>query len=230
MMFRKVEQPLRGRPHTRESKDANGQPSFTIRAFELTPLRAKVADGINAALLLMMIFVAVCWVIDRFHAPLAGTASRLVFLAAVYLVMAALVRLALHRFTRIDMSTTAIAVRRLLGWQRFDRNIEHSFALLFHDAARQEQKDNEFDVRKASAKGEVIRKVDYYGESFHVVMVYAGQRRDLLTVYGQKEASAIVARLQYCDRCLNEAMRMGGGIHQRPEDEWNDVPGGLQED
>lgn len=64
-------------------------------------------------------------------------------------------------------------------------------------------------------------------ESLHLVLVYAGNRVDQATIYGRSEAAAIVARLQYCDRCLDKALAIGGGIPNRPEDEWNDAPGGL---
>lgn len=228
-MFGKVELPLEGSPRAVVRNDANGHPRFRVMPFALTPLRAKLADGIAALALLGLLFVAIAWVIDRLDAPLGGTASRLAFLVVIYVVVAGVVRLALQKPSWIEMSTEAITVRRLFGSQRFDRNIEHSFALLMHDKAHDEQRRNEFAERKASAKGSVIQMEEYYAKSFHVVLVYAGQRRDLLTVYGQKDAASIVARLQYCDRCLNEAMRMGGGIHERPEDEWNDVPGGLPE-
>ena len=74
--------------------------------------------------------------------------------------------------------------------------------------------------------GHVVNPPVYYGDSLHVVLVYAGHRQDLLTVYGQSEANAIVARLQYCDRCLDKALSMGG-MAKDAADEWNDAPGGI---
>ena len=61
-----------------------------------------------------------------------------------------------------------------------------------------------------------------------MILIYAGQRVDLLSVFGAKEAAAIVTRLQYCDRLLNEAIAMSGGISKRPEDDWAEAPGGMR--
>ena len=150
----------------------------------------------------------------------------LFFLAGCGLIRGS-VRAALRTKTQILMTTTTIRVRRWLVWRDYNRLYEHRFALHVHDHAEEEGRDLDYEARQASVKGNVIRQTPYYSASFHVVLVYAGHRADLLTVYGQKEAAAIVARLQYCDRSLNEAIAMSGGISKRPEDDWNQTPGGL---
>lgn len=91
---------------------------------------------------------------------------------------------------------------------------------------REEQQRHELRSRQASAKGKVIQKKAYYGQSFHIVLEYAGHRRDLLTVYGHKETVAILRRLQYCDQRLNEAINIGSG-GQTPGQDWKETPGGL---
>lgn len=118
-------------------------------------------------------------------------------------------------------------MRSARGWVHYSRLLEHRFALYPHDWTSWEQRDIDYETRRAAADGHVVNPTVYYGESLHLVLVYAGHRVDLTTVWGQSEAAAIVARLQYCDRCLDKALEMGGGAPKRPEDEWNDAPGGI---
>lgn len=217
--------PLSGRPRTREYCGPNGELQFEIRARELTPLRARIADGVKALFDGVATVYGVVWVVTE---PI--TVELLTQLGILWLTLRTVAWVAkqlLKKRTRIRMVPGAISVRRWYGWRHHDRNIEHRFALQFHDRAQEEQQQHDFETREESARGQIIRKIAYYGESFHVVLVHAGHRIDLLTVYGRQESTAIVARLQYCDRRLNEAVNMGGGINQHPEDEWDDSPGGL---
>lgn len=106
--------------------------------------------------------------------------------------------------------------RWLFFWRHYSRLLEHRFALQIHDRADEEVRDYDYTAREEAAKGNLIKQQPYYGQSFHVVLVYAGRRADLLTVFGQKDAVAIVARLQYCDRRINQAINMAGGVNHAP--------------
>lgn len=228
-MHTRFKNPLSGKPYTVESKDRKGLPKFTITPHELTPLRAKLADSANAVLAAAL---TISCIASQIYHPNPGWGNAIhaaVMYVITYYILAWLVRGIFHRKTTIVMTTDEIRVRRWFGWQCFDRNLEHRFSLLVHDLAKAEQQRHEFEIRQASAKGRVIGKTVYYGESFHIVLIYAGHREDMLSVYGQKESAAIISRLQYCDRCLNEAVNMGGGINNHPEDEWNQTPGGLND-
>ncbi|MFK4445218.1 hypothetical protein ABH944_005436 [Caballeronia udeis] len=222
----KFKHPLSGNPRTVQSKNRDGTPTFSITPRELTPGGAKLADTIcaltGAILALENVVVAM-----NSHTGTAAILQSIITSFALYCAIAWSVRLALRRETSIRMTPEAISVRHWQGWQHYARDLEHRFALQVHDNAKHEQQQHEYEIKRASARGRIVRRTAYYGESFHIILVHAGHRQDLLTVYGQKEATAIIARLQYCDRCLDEAMSMGGGIKQRPEDEWNDTPGGL---
>lgn len=226
-MFRN---PLEGYPESYEVVGADGVPSFRITPRVLTPFRAKARDQLFDALLLAM-WVSLLYVMFTTNSISKSDVAVIVALgiAASHLMPRAL-EMALLRRSDILMTADTIAVRGWLGWQRYSRHLEHRFALHVHDRAQEEYRDNDFRVRAAAAHGKVVAPAAYYGSSFHVVLVYAGHRVDLLTVFGQRDAAAIIARLQYCDRCLNEALAMGGGIPKRPEDEWNDAPGGVHHD
>ena len=228
-MNTKTEHPLRGKPRTIVRHDKKGVPTFYVNPNELTPFRAIVADRIDTAkgwglAALSVVFVSDHPEFDLLHIALVAAMAYAMHKATKW-VITELAR----RQTSIAMSTDAISVRTLFGWRRYDRNLEHAFGLIRHDGAKAEYERHDMEIREAASKGKLLQKKAYYGESFHVALSYAGHRVDLLTVFGQKEATAIAARLQYCDRCLNEAVHMGGGINQHAEDDWNDVPGGLRD-
>ncbi|BBJ23058.1 hypothetical protein [Candidatus Nitrotoga sp. AM1P] len=228
-MQTRFKNPLSGKPCTVESTDPKGLPTFTITPRQLTPLRAKLADSMSTVLKVVLTMSCIASQIYHPHLDWWNTIRAVLMYVIAYYILAWFVRRIFHRKTIIVMTTDEIRVRRWFGWQHFDRNLEHRFLLHVHDRTNAEQQRHEYEIRQASAKGRVIRKTVYYGESFHIVLLYAGHRKDMLNVYGHKESVAIIARLQYCDRCLNEAVNMGGGINKRPEDEWNHTPGGLND-
>lgn len=219
--------PLEGYPHTIETEAKDGLPTFRIMPRALTPGRAKVAHGM-ASLMSFGLFIAVAyyiWTVAGIGLPQIAVAA--VLLTGVSHLLPHVCESVLRHPTEIKMTAEAISVRSARGWAQYSRMLEHRFALHPHDRTTWEQRNNDFATRQAAADGHVVSPAVYYGESLHLVLVYAGHRVDLMTVYGRSEAAAIVARLQYCDRCLDKALAIGGGIPKRPEDEWNDAPGGL---
>ena len=219
--------PLDGYPHTIETTGADGVSSFTIMPRPLSPGRAKAAHGM-ASLLSFGLFLAVAyylWTVAGIGLPQIAVA--VVLLMGVGHVMPRMCESWFRDPTEIRMTATAISVRSARGWAHYSRLLEHRFALYPHDWTSWEQRDIDYETRRAAADGHVVSPTVYFGESLHLVLVYAGHRVDLLTVYGQSEAAAIVTRLQYCDRCLNEALEMGRGAGERPENDWYDATGGM---
>ena len=204
-------------------------PVFTITARELTPEGAKVASvlqGLTALGLVATVPYAVLQFPQYDHINVLAAATA----AAVfcYQTIKGVISVALARRTCLRLSIAEVAVRRLSGWKRYSRELAHQFVLLPHDRARDEQRDNDFRKEQAGRKGEPVKPSVFYGESFHVVLSYAGQRIDLLTVYGPVPAAAIVARLQLCDDLLNRAAGKNHSTGGGAEDEWSrDAPGGL---
>lgn len=229
MFFSKPQDPLRGNPRTKLKRDRKKLPRFVIEPEELTPLRAKALDGFKSAAKGLLTVGAVLWVLEKPN-PGGSDIVAAALLAWLYYMGAVFwADVLLRKTTVIRMDTQTICVPGRFGRRRYDRNLEHQFALLLHDKAQEEARELDFKAREAASKGKLLKQKPYYGDSFHVVLVHGGHRRDLLTVYGLKEAAAIVARLQFCDRCLNEAVQMGGGIKQSAADEWNNAPGGLDD-
>ena len=226
-MFKRSQDPLSGRPASVEWRDKNDKPRFVIKPSVLTPLRCKVVDGFKALIgvvLFVSCVLAILGLPELFVEPVAMNVGASVI---AYLGFGWLFKMFLMSDSKIEMTIDEIKVWRWYGWQCFNRNIEHQFALLNHDKMRDEQLKHDLAHRKSAAKGNILQKKVYYGDSFHVLLSYAGHRRDLLTVYGQKEAVAIVKRLQHCDSRLNEAAKMNGGTSHTPDGEWGVPPGGL---
>ena len=221
--------PLAGKPRTRVRENAAGAAGFHITPRVLTPFRAKAADNLHLWLcVLWLMFCAVACATNPKPLLWALGESAAMFVVAYFLLRIVIVW-AFRAKTEIRLDADAVKVRRWLWWRSFERSQVCGFALLQHDAAEDERLQHEFEKQEAAQKGKVAKPTPYYLRSFHVVMVYAGQRVDLLSVYGQKEASAIVARLQLCNQKLDEAagVRAGPRAGTDAAIDWRDSPGGV---
>jgi hypothetical protein len=221
--------PFKGRPRTRVSKDRNGKPAFRLTPRVLTPARKKVADKVHWLLSAMWLLRCIFAVFNAPTITLPGIIEAGALFLVGHLVLQAIIDWALRSKTEIVMTAGTLRVRRWFFWRTFDRMLAEEFGLLHHDNSEAERFTQEFQKAQASARGNVIQPTPYYMRSFHVVMSYAGQRIDLLSVFGQKEAAAIVARLQLCNRLLDEAVgiRSARGTGARPGEEWRNAPGGV---
>ena len=223
-----VRNPLAGNPQTFEATGPDGLPSFHIRLKTLTPERARLAHGAakSASFLFLILSAYTLWITRARVGVPEGVVALLLVLAATWL-LPRLAEIALCESREIVMTAYTIAVRRGRSWVRYNRLLEHRFALKEHDLMAWERREIEYQVRDASTRGKAANPAVYFGESIHVVLVYAGHRQDLLTVWGRTTASAIVERLQHCDDCLNKALSMGGAA-QTPADEWPEGTGGIK--
>jgi len=224
-------EPLSGWPNARLISGKDDLPAYGVTFAVLTPWRALVADGCVDALKLL---VPLAWLYASYRlgplhvaCALLGLATLVVFVLGDVYGRRLLLPL-LGEWHEIVMATDRVSIRHGKGWIRYPRQIEHRFELATHDAALWEQRWNEARRAEAGLDRKVPAPAFYYADSFHVVLKQAGQRRDLLTVFGPWEAQAILARLQYIDRVLDAAIKMGGGVPNRPEDDWDDAPGGMQ--
>lgn len=223
-----MKSPLTGRPTTRQATDEAGRLSFKVTPRELTPFRAKLAEGISAVLGLGLAAANFMPLLVGRHPDLPSMAIAFGATVLGFHLLRCVTREVCRVTTEIELGVDEIKVKNLLGWQSYDRQIDHRFVLLPHDSGEHERRRNDLATREAAAKGQVVQKPIYYGDSFHVVFVYAGHRIDFLTVYGRKQTAAIVARLQYCDQLLDaEAKRLGGRKIPLANDDWHSSPGGI---
>lgn len=225
-----MKSPLTGRPSTRQTTDDAGLLSFKVTPRELTPIRAKLANRISAVIGLGLAAVNFIPLLQERHLYLQDLVAAIGVSVLGYYLLRGVTLEACRVTTRIELRMDQVRVRRLSGWESYDRRIEHRFVLLPHDDAEHEQRCHDLATRQAAANGQIVQPPIYYGDSFHVVLVYAGHRIDLLTVYGRPQAAAIVARLQHCDQLLDaEAIRVGAGANPHIDGEWHHTPGGLND-
>ncbi|MGG6351652.1 hypothetical protein [Pseudomonas putida] len=223
-----MKSPLEGRPSTLQLTDENGRLAFRVMPHELTPLRAKLADGISSLCGLGLFAGSIATMPDWRHPDLSVLVAAIVGAAMGSWVLHFMARQAFRITTRIEMDLNSIRVRRVLGWTTYDRRLAHRFCLLPHDRTELERRSNELATREAAARGEVVQQPIYYGDSFHVLLAYEGHRVDLLSVFGRKPAASVLARLQYCDRLLEqEAKHVGAGDNPHVDGDWHQSPGGL---
>lgn len=224
-------EPLSGWPHARAIPTEDGLPAYAITFGVLTPLRARMLDGcVDAApVLLPALWLFVAYSLGLLNAPTAvlGVTTAVVVAATLLFARLALLPVFL-RPHEIVMTTATVSVRRGRRWITYPRQVEHRFALKRHDFALWEQRENDAERASASIDRTEPKLAFYFADSFHVVLEQAGQRRDLLEVFGPVPAEAVLSRLQYIDRILDAAIKMGGGVPNRPEDDWDDAPGDMR--
>jgi hypothetical protein len=222
-----IRSPFQGRPKTRQSLHAKDGLTFTVIPNELTPLRARAADisaGLSAFGLLLAGFH---FSKTTLHNPPDWIWLVLLFAAyGSYYCLKPLWRFLYRTETRIVMTATRFSYRVWYGWKHFDRTLPHKFVVLQHDKAKREQEKHQLDLRNGRGQQEI--KTRYYGESFHIVFEYVGQRNDVLTVFGQKEALAVAARLKACDGACDAQAKLGDGLALGPQDQWGDQPGDIE--
>lgn len=112
----------------------------------------------------------------------------------------------------------------------YNRTITHSFALIKHDEARAEREMHERQARDDQMNKRIVARKRYYDDSYHVIYMYMGQRFDVVTIYDEKRASAVVARLKACDSVMDNKNQMGEGEVLNPEEQWGETPGTLPVD
>lgn len=218
--------PFAGEPATTQFTE-DGQPGFKVTAKFLTPGRRRLADLLGLGVCLSICAAAITAMSPEasdqpFWAWPLATVAPLFFRRQVSDLFATTLRTT----TRIVFTKKRIRVRRGLRRQSFDRALPHRFLMLAHDRALDERERHEFAARIAQ-QGQLVRKKKYYGDSYHIVLEYLGQRNDLLTVYGRKEALAILARLKAVDEAVDRHAATGAQTLFTPRDEWAEQPGGI---
>lgn len=219
--------PFDGAPKTKIFTDDQGRRAFIVTPRYLTPWRFKVARfaaNVTAwALMFASVFLVDCMVIEPGWEVVAAFFAPWVLWQLWFAIACALC----SSKTRFEMTEDTLKVRCLFGCRKFDRTIPNSFALPPHNSAIAEQRKHELIIRQEASKGRVIAKMPIYANSWHVALIYLGQRHDLMTIYGQQDAEALLCRLQACNELLNRQAGLAEGISMSADDDWSGGPGDL---
>jgi hypothetical protein len=209
--------PFTGGPATTMSGD-----TVQVELCELTPEGAQRADGLGAFAGFILLVVTLCMLSQGpvFLAPFLGA-------LLVPPLVSGWTRRALRRAVHVVFTPTEFKVKRKGKWYVYNRSIDHSFMVLEHDRARYEREALDVLARREQSKGTFKVYTRYYGEAAHVCLNYYGQRHDLIDVYDKRRAQAVAARLQACDRLMDNYAKSGQRRGLDVEDEWAAQPGGL---
>lgn len=228
-MAKNVISPFSGTPRTIKVTSRNGASRYRVFPRELTPFRAKAADGIALAGCFGGMVEAALYLAEMASAPALYWVGAFAGPMAAYPVIKRITRGLFAKSFRIEMSAEHFKVKRLIGWRTYDRQIPHRFSLTPHRKAEREQEAHMIAQHEAAQRGQTIRKRPYYGQSFHLVFEYLGHAHVLADIFGQERALKVLARLKACDDVLNNATGSNEGIATDPKDQWDDAPGGIPE-
>jgi hypothetical protein len=229
-MAPKARSPFAGFPAASLSYDPSGGPVFHVEPRILTPLRAVVLRHASD----LAIFAGIgggLWAAFSAENP-----NVWMFAAAVIIPIALerAIRKTLESFirkrVRLRLTLDRFSIEKWYGWRHFDRQLPHRFAVLPHDWMQAEADMEELRQQEMQLKHQPTLRYRLYGESFHLSFDYLGQRNDLMTVYGQKDAVAVAMRLKACDDVLDALMQRGHGTPLDPGKEWSQQPGAIPEE
>ena len=226
-MTKKIISPFDDEPLTERFTEKNGDMAFRVKPLVLTPERVKLARflaGLSTFGLMVGGFYALT---DKPDVTIWLWLAILLGPVLAFPLLNGFWQSSFYITIEIILTTDQFKFRSQGRWQIYDRRLPHKFALILHDKTQAEKDANELAVRQGQAHGQVIAPKRYYGDSFHLSFEYLGQRNDVLTVYGHKEALEILNRLKACDEVLDGEIHMGDGTALDPEDQWTDQPGGI---
>ncbi len=219
-------QPFDGKPPTRETTDGNGNPEFHVDARVLTPVRAIVADKLGALTACGGSMAAFFTAVNHDY-PLVVTALGAIAVWSLRPLFEKLLRETLRRKVDLVVTKDGFRFRRLFRWISFDRALEHGFALVVHDRAREERDRNELEMLKAQQQRKVAQPKRYFQDSYHLTYQLLRQRNDVIAIYGLPEARAMLARLRAIEDTINARARRSDGSPSKPGDQWFDGPGPI---
>lgn len=224
----RMESPLKGWPPTRKLR---GQTGFRVRARHLTAQRAKFTDIIcgfinlgGVALSFLMFSIeplANGWGLFTAIAVIIGLCtvtwrSRHVWGRSFF-----------GKTTIFEFTPERIRIKGVIRFRNYDRTLPHEFNYEIHEKAEQEQ-DKEIETKQMAAREgkEELPKADkYFRQSFHIIFRYAGQRVDVASVFGKKQAEALLVRLQLLDQLMDAARgETGAPVLSEPSMQYGERP------
>ena len=226
-MAQSVRSPFAGRPAAWLVKDRRGNPTFHVEPRILTPFRARVLGYTSDLAVIAGIGYGLWSAFSSENPDIWMFAAAIIVPIALEWPLYKTLETFFRKRVRIRLTLERFSILKFWGWKHYDRQLPHRFAVLPHDWTQAERDDEEYRQQQAQLQRKPIMKYRLYGHSFHISFDYLGQRNDLMTVYGQKEAVAIAMRLKACDEVLDALMQRGHGTPLDPGKEWSHQPGEI---
>ena len=184
----RYENPLKGKPYTKETRDAAGKLQYEILPNTLTPLRAKVADKLASLVTVLMALLYVfssicCW---RGYEELFW--QVVVFLLFYFFGQDA-VRDLFYKKSRITLNAEEIVVGFWVFKKHYRRNLEHRFSLLTHDRARDEQRQASIKAQKLSKSGKIETPIHISRSDITITMPNISVRHIFLAIRRRSKSS-----------------------------------------
>lgn len=218
--------PFLGEPVTVTRTAADGAQEIAVTISELTPEGAKLLDDLGAFCPLLLTGLYLWGVLSANFSNPYLLAGGFLGVCIVSVILLMYLRGVITVTTVAVFKPAAFRVYRGGAWGVYDRTLTHRFLMMKHDSAREERQNHDLRIRRAQARGRIISPKRYYEDSFHIVFEYLGQRIDIATVYEQKHAMAVAARLKACDK-LMDTKGLGDGEVMSPDEQWGALPGKL---
>lgn len=220
-----------GGPKTIDTIDEYGVPTIGVKLTATDPFWKKVADRVGMAILVPSIgAIAINFLGSQFlRDDWVGAGTDLIVVGLVVLCLTHLIR-RVKRYLKFTPQELLIKRREFPwghDWDVFELNQPVRFTMIPHDHALWEREENEFRKAKASRSGRAIKPDSLYQNSFHVCLEHFGQRHDLITVYGRKEATAILTRLKACLEINKARAGRTGSTATEPSQQWKQTPGAI---
>jgi len=227
----KIQSPLSGKPKTIELEDSEGKISLKVTPRELTPFRALIVEAISRLGAIALLGFGTYYYIVPLYPDFEDMALKFgIALGAgwiFYKILSFILSWVFAKRAKIVFSADHLKIKTLFGWKSYDRHLPHKFYLLHHDKTPTGFEAQEMQAVRPSKTKKALDIRRYYEKSFHVVFEYTGTRIDIMTVYKQKPASTILARLNLCDELMDNQLKGNEGTALKPEDQWKDQPGGI---
>jgi hypothetical protein len=218
--------PFQGKPVTVTRTAPDGAQEIAVTITALTPEGAKLLDDLNALCPVLLTGLYLWGVLNADFSNPYLVAGGFVAVCIVSVILLVYLRGLITVTTVTVFKPAGFRVYRGGAWEVYDRTLTHRFLMMKHDYPRQERESHDLRIRRAQAQGRIISPKRYDEDSFHIVFEYLGQRIDIATVYEQKHAMAVAARLKACDK-LMDTKGLGDGEVMSPDEQWGEVPGKL---
>lgn len=220
-----------GGPKTTDTIDLYGVPTIEVKLTATDPFWRKVADRVGMILLMPSLGMIAIHFLNspRLQADWSGLGVDLMVVGGFLLWLTHMIR-KVERHVKFTPQALLVKRRRLLFgsyWEEYELNQPVRLTMLLHDRALQEREENEFRRAKASMSGKALRTESLYQNSFHICVEHYGQRNDIITVYGRKEATAILTRLKACLEINKARAGRSASTATEPGQQWKSMPGSL---